>query len=68
MDCILSLRHAIQDGSLDMGPDLENEGIVSMNELGVVEPCSLVRQAVLSATEVTTAILKIDDVIAKRGA
>jgi len=68
LDCILSLRHAIQDGSLDMGPDLENEGIVSMNELGVVEPCSLVRQAILSATEVTTAILKIDDVIAKRGA
>jgi len=29
---------------------------------------SLVRQAVLSATEVTTAILKIDDMIAKKGA
>tara|TARA_Y100000361_G_C11136150_1_gene332017 strand:- start:293 stop:1432 length:1140 start_codon:yes stop_codon:yes gene_type:complete len=68
LDCILSLRHAIQEGSLDMGPDLDNEGIVSMNQLGVVEPCSLVRQAILSATEVTTAILKIDDVIAKRGA
>ena len=39
-----------------------------MKELGVVEPSSLVRQAVLSATEVTTSILKIDDMIAMRGA
>ena len=38
-----------------------------MWNLGVLEPTSLVRQAVLSATEVTTAILKIDDMIAKRG-
>ena len=68
LDCILSLRHAIQEGVYDMGPNLEGEGITSMNDLGVVEPLSLVRQAILSATEVTTAILKIDDVIAKRGA
>ena len=39
-----------------------------MYELGVFEPMSLVRQAILSATEVTTAILKIDDMIAKKGA
>jgi len=68
LDCILALRHKNQDGAFDYGPDLENGGITSMYELGVCEPMSLVRQAVLSATEVTTAILKIDDMIAKKGA
>ena len=68
LDCILSLRHSIQEGVYDMGPNLDGEGITSMNDMGVMEPLSLVRQAILSATEVTTAILKIDDVIAKRGA
>ena len=67
LDCILALRHSIQDGVTDMGPDLEHEGIVSMLDNNVMEPVSLVRQAVLSATEVTTSILKIDDMIAKRG-
>jgi chaperonin GroEL (HSP60 family) len=68
LDCILALRHKNQEHLLDYGPDLENGGITSMHELGVFEPMSLVRQAVLSATEVTTAILKIDDMIAKKGA
>lgn len=67
LDCILALRHAIQKGRLDMGPDLENEGITSMMGLGVCEPVSLVKQVVLGANEVTTAILKIDDLIAMRG-
>ncbi len=67
LDCILALRHKIQSGYTNFGPDLENEGVTDMWELGVIEPMSLIRQAVLSATEVTTAILKIDDMIAKRG-
>jgi chaperonin GroEL (HSP60 family) len=45
---------------------LESEGVIDMWKLGVIEPMSLIKQAVLSATEVTTAILKIDDMIAKR--
>jgi archaeal chaperonin len=68
LDCILALRHEIQQGFLHAGPDLENGGVTSMWDLGVFEPSSLVKQAVLSATEVTTAILKIDDMIAKKGA
>ena len=67
LDCILALRHEIQTGNLFYGPDLEHDGICDMTELGVFEPESLVRQAILSATEVTTSILKIDDMIAKRG-
>jgi chaperonin GroEL (HSP60 family) len=39
-----------------------------MMELGVYEPTELVRQAVLSASEVTNSILRIDDIIARRPA
>tara|TARA_R100000458_G_scaffold59855_1_gene72233 strand:- start:498 stop:1985 length:1488 start_codon:yes stop_codon:yes gene_type:complete len=66
LDCLLSLRHAISEGRMQYGPDVENGGITSMQDLGVVEPLDLVKQAILSATEVTSAILKIDDIIAKR--
>jgi chaperonin GroEL (HSP60 family) len=66
LDCLLSLRHAISEGRIEYGPDVENGGITSMQDLGVVEPLDLVKQAILSATEVTSAILKIDDIIAKR--
>jgi len=67
LDCILSLRHAVNEGHIWFGPDVEEGGIANMMDLGVVEPLDLVKQAVLSATEVTSAILKIDDIIAKRG-
>jgi len=67
LDVILDMRHAISDGDYHMGVNVEEGGITNMLEDGVVEPCDLVRQAILSATEVTTAILKIDDIIAKRG-
>ena len=67
LDVILDMRHAISDGEYHMGVNVEDGGIIDMLEAGVVEPSDLVRQAILSATEVTTAILKIDDIIAKRG-
>ena len=67
LDCILALRHAIQNGDYTYGPDLENGGVCDMLTLQVIEPLALIRQAILSATEVTTSILKIDDMIAKRG-
>ena len=57
----------MQSNQTEYGPNIEDGGVISMWNLGVLEPTSLVRQAVLSATEVTTAILKIDDMIAKRG-
>jgi len=65
---VFSLRNVIAEGMYTFGPDVEkiNE-IVDMKEIGVVEPVQLVRQAILSATEVTTAILKIDDIVVKRG-
>jgi len=67
LDCILALRYEIQKGHYHYGPDLEDGGICSMSKKGVYEPASLVKQIVLGANEVTTAILKIDDLIAMRG-
>ena len=68
LDCLLNLRHSLSEGNLHNGPDVEMGGITCMLKQNVYEPLQLVKQALLSATEVTTAILKIDDIIAKRGA
>tara|TARA_R100000656_G_scaffold27278_4_gene23905 strand:+ start:1558 stop:3132 length:1575 start_codon:yes stop_codon:yes gene_type:complete len=67
LDCILALRNKIQNDEYYYGPDLNNGGVCDMVHNGVIEPASLVRQVVLGANEVTTAILKIDDMIAMRG-
>jgi len=68
LKCVFALRNAIVEGNLTCGPDVENiNEIVDMKVLGVVEPTQLIKQAILSATEVTTAILKIDDIVVKRG-
>ena len=48
------------------GPDVVNGGVMDLLEAQVVEPAALVRQAVLSAAEVSNAILRIDDIIARR--
>jgi len=66
LDTVLAMRHAVLNGSTSMGPDVNEGGITDMAEHGVVEPTELVRQAVLSATEVTNAILRIDDIIGRR--
>jgi chaperonin GroEL (HSP60 family) len=54
-------------GNSDAGPDIENGGACSMKEADVWEPLDLVKQAVQSASEVTISILRIDDIIGKRG-
>ena len=67
LKCIFALRSTISDGNLTYGPDVENiNEIVDMRELGVIEPSILVKQSILSATEVVTSILKIDDIVVKR--
>lgn len=63
LDTVLAMRHA----GLPFGPDVESGGIMDMNEAAVYEPMSLIRSAITSATEVTTAILRIDDLIGRRG-
>ena len=63
LDTVLAMRHALPES---YGPDVENGGIKEMK--GVLEPTSLIRSAINGATEVASAILRIDDVIGRRGA
>jgi chaperonin GroEL (HSP60 family) len=68
LDTILAMRHEILQGNPNVGPNVKDGGVLDLLEQGVVEPLSLVRQAVLSAAEVTNAILRIDDIVARRPA
>lgn len=63
LDTVLEMRHKRPNF---YGPDVENGGTKLMN--GVYEPTSLIRSAITGATEVANAILRIDDVIGRRGA
>jgi chaperonin GroEL (HSP60 family) len=67
LDTVLALRNEHLSGNIDYGPDIENGGTMSMKSADVWEPLSLVRQAIQSASEVTISILRIDDIIGKRG-
>ena len=66
LDTILAMRHEILQGRVSVGPDVTEGGVRDLLADGVVEPVALVRQAVLSASEVTNAILRIDDIVARR--
>jgi chaperonin GroEL (HSP60 family) len=49
------------------GIDIETGTLTDMVKKGVVEPLRVVKQSIQSATEVAIAILRIDDIIGKRG-
>jgi archaeal chaperonin len=68
LDTILAMRHEILQGRVSAGPDVTEGGVRDLLADGVIEPVALVRQAVLSAGEVTNAILRIDDIVARRPA
>ena len=63
LDTVLAMRHKLPEF---YGPDVENGGVRDMT--GIYEPTSLIRSAINGATEVSCAILRIDDVIGRRGA
>ena len=67
LDTILTLRNEHKQGNTDAGPDIENGGACSMADANVWEPFALVKQAIQSASEVTISILRIDDIIGKKG-
>jgi chaperonin GroEL (HSP60 family) len=67
LDTILTLRNEHMAGHTDAGPDIENGGACYMLQCDVYEPVDLVKQAIQSASEVTISILRIDDIIGKRG-
>jgi len=65
IDIMVGLRaaHDKKDG-LNMGVDLESGETKDMMKLGVIEPVKVKEQAIKSAVEATSMILRIDDVIA----
>jgi archaeal chaperonin len=67
LDTILTLRNEHIAGNIAAGPDIEVGGACDMLTHSVYEPVDLVKQAIQSASEVTISILRIDDIIGKRG-
>jgi len=65
IDILVELRaaHEKPQGHL-MGVDVFNGKVVNMQEKGVIEPLSVKEQAIKSAAEAASMILRIDDVIA----
>jgi len=65
IDIMVELRaaHEKADGQF-MGVDVYNGKIVNMFEKGIIEPLAVKQQAIKSAAEAASMILRIDDVIA----
>lgn len=68
VDLIVELRskHESDKGN-SYGINIDTGNPDNMMELGVIEPLMILTQAIQSATEVSSMILKIDDVIAASG-
>ena len=65
LDVVMELRSCPSNHGLY----IDDEGIGSVCDTfkkGVVEPTQLIRQIIFSATEVATAILRIDDIVARK--
>ena len=68
VDEMMALRKAHSEGKTHHGINIEAGGIIDMGELGVYEPKRVVEQALKSAVETATMILRIDDVISSKKA
>ncbi len=66
IDIIMKLKAEHQAGKKYAGIDVFEGKIVDMVERKVIEPMRVKKQAIESATEVATMILRIDDVIASK--
>jgi thermosome len=64
---IIELRKAHADGQRHAGINVYDGGVADMLAANVVEPMRVVEQAIQSATETATMILRIDDVISSKG-
>ncbi|MEC7706587.1 MAG: TCP-1/cpn60 chaperonin family protein, partial [Candidatus Thermoplasmatota archaeon] len=60
------LRKAHSEGNSHFGVNVYEGGVVDMSESRVFEPSRVVEQAIQSASETATMILRIDDVISSR--
>jgi len=66
IDTLLQLRKYHKDGEKEYGVDVNAKGLNNLLSLRVVEPCKLLEFEIESATEATSMILRIDDIIASK--
>jgi thermosome len=66
IDVLTELKSRHDSGERNAGLDLFENKIVNVLESKIIEPSRIKSQAISSATEVATMILRIDDVIASR--
>ena len=64
---IIDLRKAHAEGDVHAGINVFDGGVKDMLAASVLEPLRVVEQAIQSATETATMILRIDDVISSKG-
>ncbi len=64
IDSLTELKLAHEKGQVTAGIDVFTGKVMDAWKAGVIEPLKVKTQAVSSATEVATMILRIDDVIA----
>lgn len=64
VDILVELRAAHAKGEKNTGVDVFNSKVSDMMKINVIEPASVKKQAIKSATEAAITLLKIDDVIA----
>ncbi len=68
VNTIIDLRKAHAEGKSNYGVNVYDGGVKDMLAANVVEPQRVVEQAIQSATETATMILRIDDVISAKSA
>jgi chaperonin GroEL (HSP60 family) len=67
IDTIVSLRAEHKHrGGLTMGVDVYNGKVTDMEKIGVIEPTKVKEQAIMSASEATEMLLRIDDMISSK--
>jgi len=67
IDAVQDLLAQSSEKGCQMGLDVINKRVADMEALNVVEPVGVKKQALMSATEAVTMLLRIDDVISSKG-
>ncbi|MEM2897385.1 MAG: thermosome subunit beta [Candidatus Bathyarchaeia archaeon] len=67
LDILVELRAEHEKGRIWAGVDVFSGKVKDMLKLNVIEPLRVKRQAIKSATEAASMILRIDDVVAAKG-
>ncbi|PIN95009.1 thermosome subunit [Candidatus Pacearchaeota archaeon CG10_big_fil_rev_8_21_14_0_10_30_48] len=66
IDILTELKSRHDEGKKDFGLNLFTNKVENTKEAGIIEPLKVKTQAISSASEVATMILRIDDVISSR--